>query len=103
MASLLERLSSAYPDEERQFIYPTTKAKVLEYLHALEAMVESMEDFDRFPEGSAGVVLHAVLVHAAFRCADVGDVSHALLGFRRIMEVTANILIADMQEPFPRA
>lgn len=85
MDSMTERLIRACPEDQRPWVLQTTKSDVLQALERLREVVEGMGDFDRFPEGAAGVILFALMRAQADACPDVGDFSSVCQGCERLL------------------
>ena len=94
MSTLVERLAERYSADQQQFIVATSRHDALQYLDQLRAVVERMEEFDRFPEGSVGVVIHTLLTVEAGGCPDAGDFGYVLQGVKKIVEVSGAELLS---------
>jgi hypothetical protein len=81
-------LVARYPEDERAFVFPTTKDAALAYLERLARVIREMEDVDRFPERAPGVELAAIMHQAAICPPDVGDFGDRRRGIERLVGVT---------------
>jgi hypothetical protein len=90
MTSIVEKLIAAHPD--KQFVFATTKREVLAALDEIRNVVEAMEDFAQFPEGTNGVVLFALLQNASTSCPDAGDFDHVHQGCQAALRTAFGVL-----------
>ena len=100
MSKLTERLAARYSVEQQPFIYKTSKQEALHYLDRLRAVVERMEDFDRFPERNMGVIIHAIIDSEGCHCPDGGDFGHLMQGVRLIVEVAGDDVMRTQHQPW---
>jgi hypothetical protein len=84
MSSIIDALTNTYPDP--RFVYPTTREEALLLLQKLTTQISSMDEFSRFPEGVAGVVLFLLIADAAETSADVGDLGLTKQGYEMLLQ-----------------
>jgi|GEM_PF-3854248 len=96
MRSNLERVLDAYTGESQEFLLPASQQGAKDLLDQLKAFVQSLGDFESFPEGNAGVVLFALLTCLQRECPDVSDFAHTMQGIRQLTEATHEILADEL-------
>lgn len=84
MTTVAERIARAYPLQS--FVFPTTKSEALRRLDLLRSIISSMEEFSAFPEGATGVIVYALLKHAADISPDVGDLNYQFQGMETVLK-----------------
>ena len=94
-SAIIAKLIDAYPQNQKTWVLPTTKADALKALDNIKSTIELMEDFDRFPEGATGVILYALLKTGSVVCPDVGDFSHYKQGCEQILKVASSIVAEE--------
>lgn len=97
MLTMAERLARSHPSKQQRFIVPVNQQQALDYLRIVAGTIEQMEDFERFPEGAMGVVIHAVLQTAVAACPDVGDFGYVTQGASHILRASFGELSKDLR------
>jgi hypothetical protein len=97
MNSIVDQLVSTYAAEQQGFIRPTSKTAAIEAIDQLKAWIGRMEDFDRFPEGTTGVIVFALLKSRAFIAPDPADFGYDCQGIRTVLNASAYLLSAEIR------
>lgn len=90
-----EKLMAAYPPEQKSFILPVKRCEAADFASSLARDIETMDDFDRFPEGAAGAVIHALVRRLAATSPDAGDFGYAVQGLETILKTSVRVLRAS--------
>lgn len=85
--------------ELRYQVVPTNKDDVLKLIDCLTSAIHSLDAFSAFPEGSAGVVVYALLKILSHTSEDIGDLNYRFQGLEMVLKASFDEICEDLRGP----